>query len=82
MAARDGLELQKVEKVGSELEIVVTKNALESGTVYVISVLRKKGSLISRQEQDAPTKEGCKAHALMCVPRPIFASHFETSLHR
>ena len=57
VTASNGLDVAQIQKIGTEMEITTTKNTLPSGTIYVVTVLRKKGSQISRDVQPQPTNE-------------------------
>ena len=57
ITAADGLNLIQVTNSNADLETIVTKNTVSFGTLYVVSVVRKRGSQISRDTQKLPTDE-------------------------
>ena len=57
ISTSEGLEITNILSSNQDLEIVVTKNQLPRGMVFVVAVLRRKGSLISRERQHASTNE-------------------------
>ena len=74
VTAANGLVVEAVLPAGGDLAVVHSANKLASGTTHVMSIIRKKGSEISRAEQDTATEEGARFGRCNGASLPSFSA--------